>query len=66
MTEEFIEVKVIKIVFKHEVCGKGYMEKHGDSFFPTIPPKYPHKCTYCGEEKIFSGVEYPHIAYKEE
>ena len=58
MAELVAEAKVLIVHMKCEKCGKGIMERNGSIVLPTYPPKYPHKCNYCGNIENFS-VGYP-------
>ena len=59
MAELVAEAKVLIVHIKCEKCGKGIMERNGNTVLATYPPRYPHKCNYCGNIENFS-VEYPY------
>jgi len=36
-----------------------------DTYYPTYPIKYPHRCEECGREETISGKQFPIIEYEE-
>ncbi len=54
----------VEISMRCPECGKGTMEMAGGSILPIYPAQYPHKCTECGHEQHYSGVQYPYIIHE--
>lgn len=52
--------KTVKISMKCDKCKIGYMERYGNTVLASDPPKYAHKCNYCGHIENYN-VEYPHL-----
>jgi hypothetical protein len=65
MSEEIIEIKTVKKVYKCPKCKIGYLEYEeiGNIGFMSNPPQYSHKCNNqsCNHREYIVGKKYPVI-----
>jgi hypothetical protein len=54
-------LRPIKVDYKCDNCYEGFYRPTGLTLL-CDPPKYPHKCTLCGGEQVFTET-YPTIRY---
>ena len=59
MAELVAEAKTLIVEMKCEKCGKGLMKPFGNTVLSTYPPRFPHKCNYCGNIENFL-IQYPY------
>ena len=59
MSELVAEAKTLIVHMKCEKCGKGIMERFGNTELATYPPQYPHKCNNCGNVENYTTT-YPY------
>jgi len=64
MNEKRIPVKVVKVVWPCEACGKGEMEYVKGNSHLTITPFREHKCNVCGHTDDARNKIYPRIEYE--
>jgi hypothetical protein len=57
--EEVRKVETTQVDQKCPVCQQGYMRPTGITI-DVNPPQFPHKCTNCGWENVYS-IRYPYI-----
>ena len=57
MAEIEQEVKIYKIYYLCDKCGRGDMQPNG-VMLASSPPQYPHKCNKCDAVETFN-VRYP-------
>ena len=60
-----VKKKAIPIFVEYmcDECGEGMMYPDGNTTLATYPPQYSHKCSICGNIKVFY-TQYPRIEYK--
>lgn len=56
------EVETVLVKMKCDKCGKGFMEKSGETVLMTYPPQFPHKCNNCEHMENYTK-QYPYIKY---
>lgn len=62
MEKEFA-IKTVGIKYICNCCKVGEMTPTGNNDWKCNPPKFEHKCNYCGA-KIFLSEKYPLVRYK--
>lgn len=60
--ESLSRVEVHRVTYECDKCH-GQVE-FDDMILTSIPPKYPHHCSECGEKYVFE-TRYPTLVYKE-
>ncbi|MDO4328743.1 MAG: hypothetical protein Q4C66_05345 [Lachnospiraceae bacterium] len=58
MAEIITECKVIRVEMVCDKCMEGMMEPTG-LVLTSYPPRYEHRCSVCGHEKMYH-VRFPH------
>ena len=53
------DVKTVLVRMKCDKCKEGFMEKDGNIILTSYPPRFPHKCNYCGHRENYT-VQYPY------
>ncbi len=59
---EVRNVQVSQVDERCPVCGNGWMRPTG-IVLTSNPPQFPHKCTCCWYEQVYS-VNYPYIIHE--
>lgn len=59
MGEMVAEVKTLTVEMMCDKCNNGLMKRDGYIVLSTDPPKYPHKCSNCGNMENYPIV-YPY------
>lgn len=62
MAETTAPLEVVEVDYVCDACGTGRMRPAGTMLL-TDPPKWPHQCSHCGDEKVF-GTKYPTVGYR--
>lgn len=59
MAEVIAEAKLVLVHMRCPACDIGLMKGRSELMLPTNPPKYEHKCEYCGNFDYYDCI-YPH------